>query len=106
MVRSHGPSRHRKSVKFSATPRRGRCRAGAPGFAVLHSRPLAVPMFTSRRISRQLATAVAAVAVTVGGATAQNATAPVARFLAETVGLASGPAAVRIDILAWSSDEA
>ena len=63
-------------------------------------------MFTSRRISRLLATAVVAVAAAVGGATAQNATAPVARFLAETAGLASGPAAVRIDILAWSSDEA
>jgi hypothetical protein len=63
-------------------------------------------MFTSRRIPRLLATAAVAVAVTVGGATAQNATAPVARFLAETAGLASGPAAVRIDILAWSSDEA
>ena len=62
-------------------------------------------MFTSRRISL-LATAVVAVAAAVGGATAQNATAPVARFLAETAGLASGPAAVRIDILAWSSDEA
>jgi hypothetical protein len=63
-------------------------------------------MFTSRRISRLLGTAVVAVAAAVGGATAQNATAPVARFLAETAGLASGPAAVRIDILAWSSDEA
>jgi hypothetical protein len=63
-------------------------------------------MFTSRRISRLLATAVVAVAAAVGGATAQNATAPVARFLAETAGLASGPAAVRIDVLAWSSDEA
>jgi len=62
-------------------------------------------MFTSRRIPRLFAAAALAVAVTFGGATAQNTTAPVARFQAETAGLASGPAAVRIDILAWSSDE-
>jgi hypothetical protein len=94
-----------KFVKFSATSRRGRCRAGASPFAVVHSRPLVVPMFTSRRIPRLFAAAALAVGVTFGGATAQNTTAPVARFLAETAGLASGPAAVRIDILAWSSDE-
>ena len=39
------------------------------------------------------------------GATAQAPTAPVARFSAETANLAAGPASVRIDILAWSTDE-
>src|SRR5688572_15985562 len=63
-------------------------------------------MFSSRSIARLLAaTALAVAALTVGGAQAQNTTAPIARFLAETAGLQSGPAAVRIDILAWSTDE-
>jgi hypothetical protein len=62
-------------------------------------------MFTSRRIPRVLAAAALAVAVTVGGAKAQNTAAPIARFLAEPANLESGPAAVRIDILAWSTDE-
>lgn len=61
-------------------------------------------MFRSRRIPRLLATAAVAVTVTFGGATAQNTAAPIARLLAETAGLASGPDAVRIDILAWSTD--
>src|SRR5687768_11010948 len=102
MVSSHDPSRRRRFVKFPASPRR----AGASPFAVLHSRPLAVPMFTSRSIPRLLAAAVLAVAVlTVGGAKAQNTATPIARLLAETADLQSGPDAVRIDILAWSSDE-
>ena len=44
-------------------------------------------------------------ALTVGAATAQDPAAPIARLLAETTGLQSGPDAVRIDILAWSTDE-
>ena len=63
-------------------------------------------MFTSRSIPRLLATAVLAVAaLTFGGAKAQNTSAPIARLLAETADLQSGPDAVRIDILAWSTDE-
>src|SRR5688572_19968956 len=96
----------RKFVKFSATPRRGGCRTGASPLAVLHSPPLAVPMFTSRHIPRLLAAAVCAVAaLTFGGAQAQNTAAPIARLLAETADLQSGPAAVRIEILSWSTDE-
>ena len=37
-------------------------------------------------------------------ATAQAPPAPVARFLAETANLSTGPASVRIDILNWSTD--
>jgi len=63
-------------------------------------------MFSSRSIARLLAaTALAVAALTVGGAKAQNTAAPIARLLAETAGLQSGPDAVRIDILAWSTDE-
>ena len=74
--------------------------------AVLHSRPLAVPMFTFRPIPRLVAAgALGVAALTVGAATAQDPAAPIARLLAETTGLQSGPDAVRIDILAWSTDE-
>ena len=62
-------------------------------------------MFTSRSIPRLVAAAALAVAVTFSAATAQNTAAPVARFLAATADLQSGPDAVRIDILAWSTDE-
>lgn len=61
-------------------------------------------MFRSNGIPRLMAAGLAALTL-VAGANAQNQTAPVARFVAETANLASGPDAVRIDILAWSADE-
>ena len=61
-------------------------------------------MFRSNGIPMLIAAGLAA--LTLGaGANAQNQDAPVARFVAETANLASGPDAVRIDILAWSADE-
>jgi hypothetical protein len=61
-------------------------------------------MFISRSIPRLLATAALA-ALTFDGAKAQSTAVPVARLLAETANLAAAPGAVRIDILAWSTDE-
>ena len=61
-------------------------------------------MFTSRSIPRLLATAALA-GLTFVGAKAQNTAAPIARLVAETASLESGPDAVRIEILAWSTDE-
>jgi hypothetical protein len=61
-------------------------------------------MFTSRRITTLLAIA-ALVTLAFGRAKAQKTAAPIARLLAETANLESGPDAVRIDILAWSTDE-
>jgi hypothetical protein len=61
-------------------------------------------MCTSRRIRSLLAAATLA-ALTFSIAKAQNTAAPIARFLAETVNVESGPDAVRIEILAWSTDE-
>jgi hypothetical protein len=61
-------------------------------------------MFTSRSIPKLLAAAALAV-LTFGGATAQTTMVPIARLLAETASLESGPNAVRIDILAWSTEE-
>lgn len=63
-------------------------------------------MFSRRGIPRLLATAGLAALTFAGGVKAQNQTTPVARFLAETANLEEGPDAVRIDILAWSSEEA
>jgi hypothetical protein len=60
-------------------------------------------MLDSKAIAGLLAAAAFA-ALTGVGATAQAPTTPVARFLAETANLAAGPASVRIDILAWSTD--
>jgi hypothetical protein len=61
-------------------------------------------MFTARSILRLLASATLA-ALTFGAAKAQNPAPPIARLLAETANLESGPDAVRIDILDWSTDE-
>ena len=63
-------------------------------------------MFSSKAIAGIVATAGVA-ALTLGGAAkAQNAVpAPVARFVAETANLEGGPDGVRIDILAWNTDE-
>jgi hypothetical protein len=63
-------------------------------------------MLTARDIPGLLAAAGLAALTFAGWATAQNpAAAPIARFLAETANLESGPDAVRLDILAWSADE-
>jgi hypothetical protein len=63
-------------------------------------------MFTSRRVPTLLIAAVLAIAaLTVGGAKAQDPAAPIARLMAETADLGSGPDSVRIDVLAWSTDE-
>jgi hypothetical protein len=62
-------------------------------------------MFKSRSIPRLLATAAVAALTFGGGAKAQNTAAPIARLLAETANLESGPDTVRIDILTWSTDE-
>jgi hypothetical protein len=71
---------------------------------VLHSLRSEDPRFSSRGIP--LAAAGLAALTFGSGAQAQNPTAaPIARFLAETANLESGPDAVRIDILAWSTDE-
>ena len=51
------------------------------------------------------AAALGVAALTFGGANAQAPAAPIARLLAETARLQSGPDAVRIDILSWSTDE-
>jgi hypothetical protein len=52
---------------------------------------------------RLLAAGLAALAF-FAAAAAQTPPAPIARFSAETANLAAGPASVRIDILAWSTD--
>jgi hypothetical protein len=62
-------------------------------------------MFRSNGIPILIAAAGLAALTLGAGANAQNQDAPVARFVAETANLASGPDAVRIDILAWSTDE-
>lgn len=61
-------------------------------------------MLDSRgRLGLLAVTGLAALACVIG-ATAQAPEAPVARFLAETTNLETGPDVVRIDILAWSTD--
>jgi hypothetical protein len=62
-------------------------------------------VFRSSGIPRLLGAAGLAALTFGGGAKAQNPAAPIARFLAETANLETGPDAVRIDILAWSTDE-
>ena len=62
-------------------------------------------MFSPRGIPALLASAALAALTFAGGVKAQNQTTPVARFLAETANLEMGPGAVRIDVLAWSSDD-
>jgi hypothetical protein len=61
-------------------------------------------MCTFPRIPRLFATATLAT-LTFVAAQAQNTAAPIARFLADAVNVESGPDAVRIEILAWSTDE-
>jgi hypothetical protein len=62
-------------------------------------------MFSRRAIPGLVAAAGLTALTFVGALKAQTPTMPIARFLAETANLETGPKTVRIDILAWSGDE-